>query len=439
MHLGKRPSRLPADLQGVHGIEPASLDPRAAWAAVVERALELRVDAVLLAGDVVDSGNHFMEAYGALHAGVQRLTKAGIDVVAVAGNHDVEALPRLADELEGFVLLGRGGEWGSHVVERDGEPVVRILGWSFPRARVESSPLDALTTDLREGRYADAGPDDLRTVGLLHCDLDAGGGHYAPVTRRELGQLALGVSAWFLGHIHQPSIEGGGRPVGYLGSLVGLDPGEQGPRGPWLARSAAASWELEQIVLSPVLWESVDIDVSECAEREAVDPAITHALHDLAARLAPRLDGVRVVGVRPRLVGRTGLTGAALAQAGEQARALQLDADGVLYFIDKVLDGTRPAIDLEALAQRNDPLAIVARRLLELEAGGEACHRLIAAARPRFAAVAGHANFSRLGGETPGDGQIHAWLLRAASRALDELLAQKGVSAGAAEAEEVQV
>lgn len=443
MHLGRRPSRLPSELEGLHGIELAALDPRAAWAAVVERAIELRADAVLLAGDVVDSSNHFMEAYGALHAGVARLCAHGVDVVAVAGNHDVEALPRLADELDGFVLLGRGGRWDTHVVRAGdgGQPLVRVLGWSFPRRHVESSPLDAMPAELRRGRYDDGAPDDLRTVGLLHCDLDGGGGStYAPVASHELTEHALRVSAWFLGHVHQPSIGRAGRPLGYLGSLVGLDPGELGQRGPWLANSSAGSWQLEQLALSPLLWESMEVDVSTCEDAQAVEVELTRTVRALAREAGSRLDGVRVVGLRLRLVGRTELASEELRRAGRAARdQLQIKVEGVLFFVDKVSDETRPAFDLDALARRDDPLALVARRLLVLQEGGEECRRLVAAARPRFESVAGHANFGPLTDGPPADEAIRDLLLRTAVRALEELLVQKDASPAPAQDEEAHV
>ena len=285
MHLGRRPSRLPGDLEANHGIHPDALDPRAAWRATVERAIAEDVDAVLLAGDVVDAKNHFMEAYGALQEGARRLAAKNIDLICVAGNHDVEALPRLADELPSVHLLGRRGSWESHVVRRDGEALVRVIGWSFPKTHVESNPLDAMGAEMRAGNYDDDAPNDLRTVGLLHCDLDAGGSRYAPVTRASLAQLDVGISAWFLGHVHAPSIQGGGRPVGYLGSLVGLDPGEPGQHGPWLTTSAAGSWDMEQIPLSPVRFETLDVNIEECADTETILSAMMTAARELEERL----------------------------------------------------------------------------------------------------------------------------------------------------------
>ena len=66
---------------------------------------------MLLAGDVVEQEDDFYEAYGDLRRGVDRLAAAGVPVLGVSGNHDVQVLPRLADAVPGFRLLGRGGAW----------------------------------------------------------------------------------------------------------------------------------------------------------------------------------------------------------------------------------------------------------------------------------------------------------------------------------------
>ena len=144
LHLGRRPAHLPAD-EVRRDLKAIDLSPIAAWRHVVEHALERRVAAVLLAGDVVDQDNARFEAFGPLKHGVERLLAAGIGVFAVAGNHDVEALPRLADVLPGFRLIGRGGAFEWVTLEHAGAPLAHVLGWSFPQARVTTSPFQAAT------------------------------------------------------------------------------------------------------------------------------------------------------------------------------------------------------------------------------------------------------------------------------------------------------
>ncbi len=130
IHLGRRPSRLPADLD-FYALLPSDLTPEAAFRSLVDHAIAGGVDAVVLAGDVVDGLDDRFEAYAHLKAGVVRLIDAGVPLFAVAGNHDVEALPRLAAQIEGFRLIGEGGVWEALPFRSVGGETLCSLGWSI--------------------------------------------------------------------------------------------------------------------------------------------------------------------------------------------------------------------------------------------------------------------------------------------------------------------
>ena len=93
VHIGRRPSRLP------ERIDTGSLSCARAWEAIVDRAISEKVDLLLVAGDLVDEKNRYYEAAGPVEAGVRALADAGIELIAVAGNHDVYALMTQAQEL----------------------------------------------------------------------------------------------------------------------------------------------------------------------------------------------------------------------------------------------------------------------------------------------------------------------------------------------------
>ena len=229
VHLGTRCSGIP-DAVSSWGIQPADLTPAAALKLCTEFAIKKDMDAVLFAGDIVESTNARFEAMPHLEACVRQLLNAGIEVVAVAGNHDVEALPRLTTLLDGFRLLGAGGKWESWTLTKYQKPVAEIVGWSFGERIVRQSPVAQLLSE-----PLDRPQTPIPRIGLLHADLDASGGNYAPIRQAELDRT--GYDAWLLGHIHKPSYDGlsareGTRPSGYLGSLIGLDRSETGPRGP---------------------------------------------------------------------------------------------------------------------------------------------------------------------------------------------------------------
>ena len=419
MHLGRRPRRLPAGL-GDHGIDPRSLTPAVAWAGVVDAALEQRVQVVLLAGDVIESLEDRFEAYAHLENGVKRLVDAGIRVLGVAGNHDVIALPRLAQQIPGFQLLGEGGAWESAELDF-GKDRVRIVGWSFPNRHHSENPLDGFPVLPDDGTC---------TLGLLHCDLDAHESEYAPVRSSELERTIC--DAWLLGHIHAPSQLSSPRPIGYLGSVAGLDPGEPGARGPWLleAHGKGRVEVVAQLSPSPLRFEREVVDCSGWDEGSAnelegrLEAAVHAALEQVHARFRVDLGGARVVAVRISLCGRTRYHSELLELRrkmpfGELIRSLE----GVLYFPEKLVDELTPAIDLAELALVADPPGLLARRLIALEQGGTRTDELVAGFAREIEDVEDKS--AHWSGALELRSPVRERALRVGLRALEGLLAQR--------------
>ena len=416
IHLGRQPARLPAGL--LDEIKASELGPAAAWRLAVDFALADEVDAVLLAGDVVEQEDDFYEAYGDLRRGVDRLAAAGVPVLAVSGNHDVQVLPRLADAVPGFQLLGRGGRWEVlEVTSRNGRRRVQVLGWSFPERRVSTSPLEA-----HEFPALDRGSGPV--VGLLHCDRDAAGSPYAPVRSTELAQAP--VDAWLLGHIHQPDRLAPPRPIGYLGSLTGLDPGEPGPRGPWRLECAGPEFALEHLPLGPLRWEEIEVALDGLESAEEVHTLTVSALDALHERLCAERFRPRATGCRLRFTGRT-------AHPNEVRRSLAASdplrilhpRDDVVYFVHDWRFEASPALDLDELARGADPPALLARKILLLRRPAEDPERqaLLADARRRLESQGARRPFN--GFNPPAEEEAAELLERAALGALAELLNQR--------------
>jgi DNA repair exonuclease SbcCD nuclease subunit len=418
IHLGRRPTRVPDEVTERIGLR--ELTPAAAWRRAVDKALSLKVDAVLLAGDVVEQNNDFYEAYGDLAEGVKRLADAGVPVLGVAGNHDVEVLPRLADEIPKFQLLGRNGVWEETVVNgRDGS-AVRILGWSFPTQRVQTSPLADLP----------ARTDDLLRLGLLHCDRDQTGSPYAPVRSAELE--AASVDAWLLGHIHRPDSLQGVRPSGYLGSLTGLDPTESSTHGPWHVEVSQAGGVIaEQLPLAPLRWEALEVSVDELAAPEEIDGRVLNALKQLHGELMQIQAEPLGVGCRVRLVGRTRFR-SALEQhfARQDIQSLVVSEEDVHYFIDRIRIEALPDVDLDELAKGSDPAGLLAQKILLIRGPENEKRRdLLDEAARRLRATVEQPSYSALSEKRLDESQVAALLEQAAVRALDQLLAQREAAA----------
>jgi len=416
IHLGRRPARLTGELLEV--VEASELTPGRAWRRTVEWAIRERVDGVLLAGDTVDDEHDFFEAYSHLAEGVERLVSAGIHVLAVAGNHDVQVLPRLSDAIADFRLVGRGGVWEAVTLAgRDGTKAI-LMGWSFPAREVHTSPLASLPA--RNSR-------ELPVIGLLHCDRDGSGSRYAPVRARELEEA--GFDAFLLGHIHRPDPFTGGQSIGYLGSLSGLNPTETGVHGPCLLEvKAGGRLHIERIPLAPLRWERIDLDVSDLTEAGELGGRITARIEALHQEVRGAEHRPRAVGVRIRLTGRTALRrDVDQWLRREQPRQLVIVREDVAYFVQRICPELRPAVDLEELARGGaDPAALLARKLLALERPGDPERaELIERARARFAQVAGSQSYGALDRPAPDDQATVELLKQAAAAALDELLAQR--------------
>lgn len=422
IHLGRTPSRLPDTLP----VSARELGPASAWKCTVDFALEEEVDAVLLAGDVVEQEDDFFEAYGDLRRGVERLTEAGVRVLAVSGNHDGQVLPRLADAVPDLRLVGRDGRWEQVDIEGRNGGRAHVLGWSFPEREVTESPLAAPGSPLASASASASRTGPL--IGLLHCDRDAPpGSRYAPVSSSELERAP--VDAWLLGHIHKPDELDAPRPSGYLGSLTGLDPGEPGPHGPWIFDWIGGELVATHMPLAPLRWEEVEVDVSELESVIDLDGLITDALDDLHARIVDLLPPLRprAVGCRLRFIGRNASGGdIARAVAAADPRRLQHSPDHIYYFVHDWRMEVLPEIDLEKLARDADPPGLLARRVLALRSpDSEERRALIDGAREPLDTWSAKNPFRPLDIQPLSEGEIADLLERAALRALDALFAQR--------------
>ncbi len=320
-----------------------------------------KVHAVALAGDLVERTNARFEAYGPLKSGLLELEKAGIKVLAVAGNHDTEVLPGLAEVLDSLILLGPNGTWTSHTIDGDEDLAIHLVGWSFPNKHVHRTPLPP--TGL---------PDNFKhpVFGMMHADLDQPNSQYAPVSRHELERTNY--KAWFLGHIHKPGLPNtDGNPF-YLGSTTGLHPGETGVHGPVLVDiNRQGDLSMKRHSLAPLRWVelSISCDVLD-ADNGNPGKLILNSLVDWTIQNAANLNSARAVGFRLTLTG--------VLDQPERLRKMLLEDEllpenlitkhaGLVLFVDQLSNQTIQRLDLLEIARTTTPEGLLARRILVLE------------------------------------------------------------------------
>jgi len=362
LHLGRHPTRIPGAVDGTQ------FSPKAAWRSTVEEAIDRNVDGVLITGDVVDRENRFFEAYGPFEEGLGRLDEADIPVVVISGNHDFDVLPQLMDGLdfEQVQFIGEDGNWERTTIEKDGDPLLYVDGWSFPNEHVLQSPLE---------EYDRSSPSDAPLIGLAHADLDAPESEYAPVDSSEL--VDTPADAWLLGHIHKPQVHRSDDPfVIYPGSPQALDPGERGSHGPWLITTdASGSVNAAQIPLASLRYDTLEVDVGQADDWKDV-PSI------VSDRISEHVRGIVETGsldlllVRVTLTGRTAAHSRLIDKQGSIEQRLSFKKDSVPVRVEQIEIETRPEVDLEEISKGDSPAAYLADLLLALEQGeGDEEHR----------------------------------------------------------------
>ena len=411
VHLGRRPTRIPEHLVP----DQTPFSTRAIWERIVTLAIDEQVDALLISGDLVDHDNRFFEALGPIDAGITRLAAAGIPAIAVAGNHDYDVLPPLADRFgDAFRLLGRKQTWERFtLLDKTGDAQLHIDGWSFDAEHVVSAPLD---------RYEMPASGNVPVVGLLHTDLDQTNSRYAPSRLEDLRSKP--VAAWLIGHIHAPALHQrlASPPVLYPGSPSPLDPGEPGSHGVWfldIEPDRPAQFTFRPI--ARLRYQRLSIDVTGALDARSAGLRIFDSaeknLLDLESELGESLPD--------HILYRVHLTG----RVSFARRTADFDAireqTGGRWSIDQLTNGTRPEVDLEELAKQSSPPGAIARLIKSLDEPG-APASLLSRARSELERSNDNARFARIQDESVPDGRT--LLENTAWELLDALLEQRETS-----------
>jgi DNA repair exonuclease SbcCD nuclease subunit len=323
---------LDSPLRGLDADAPADRirgATREALTKLVDLALERRVAFLLLAGDLYDGDWKDWRTGHFLIEQLSRLKRAGIDIIAISGNHDAEQVltRNLKLPFPGTMLPSRKPETHRlHSLE------VAIHGQSFGTR--------AVTENL--ARFYPKPEPGWFNIGLLHTACESTDhAPYAPCTEAELA--AHGYDYWALGHVHtRRDIQRGDCRIVFPGNVQGRHIREEGAKGASLVRVTAGRIEaVEHHALDVLRWKHVHVDASGAADMDAVLARIELLLNQALIEAEGRLLAVRVTlnGASP--------AHAAMARRPEdfraQVRAAALGiADGSELWIEDVRLRTRP-------------------------------------------------------------------------------------------------
>lgn len=350
---------LDSPLRGLDRYEGAPVDDvrgatRRAFENLVATALSERVDLVVISGDLYDgdwpdhnTGLFFVK-------GVTQLAEAGIPVAIVRGNHDA------ASKLTKSLRLPRN----VHLLA-DAKPETVVLDEIGVAVHGQSFVTPAVLDDL-----ASAYPAPIQgcfNIGLLHTSLNGRPGHdnYAPTTLDVL--RGKGYDYWALGHIHAAEIVLREPWVVYPGNTQGRDIRESGAKGCSLVSvENGVVLDHRAIALDVMRWDKLLLDIATLPD---LDSLLDAATVEIRRRLA-QSDG-RTLALRVRIAGSGPLHRMLAAQpetVEQQLRSAAIEASNAQVWIEKVELTTRPQLDLDRIAERDDPLGLLVRELRGLAA-----------------------------------------------------------------------
>ncbi len=342
---------LDSPLRGLEADAPAERirgATRQALVNLVDLALAEHVAFVLLAGDLYDGDWQDYPTGHFLVAQLARLTRAGVAVYAISGNHDAQSV--LTKQLPWPERAHMFDTEAAHSLDVPGLPVV-IHGQGFATQAV---------TDNLAANYPPPVPGKLN-IGLLHSAVgdDSVHSNYAPCTVEQLADH--GYDYWALGHIHlRGELRGHPSWIVFPGNLQGRHINEEGEKGATLVRVKGGRLTPEHRTLDVVRWSRIAVDLSDTPDLEAMG-----ALVRAAVTRAVEQAGDRLLAARVELRGASTLHAALMRDPAATRERIRAEITGLglseHLWVEKVEIATTPAIDLAEWREGSDAAATLLR------------------------------------------------------------------------------
>lgn len=313
---------------------------------ICNMAIEERVDAVLISGDIYNSTDHNLEAQVRFVRELEKLSNHDIQVFIVHGNHDpvdawsskIKMPPKVhvfaGDKAERIPLVARGKE------------VAAVYGISHSHKGIFEDLSDRIMpTDTDE-----------YSIGLLHATI---GGleektEYAPTSVEKL--RSKNINYWALGHIHKREILNRNPHIVYAGNPQGLNRKEEGAKGCYLVKVGVyGDADLEFRETSAIVFASCEIDISGFTELSQIEELIRHKKKMMASKYR------RPILLRIVLTGQGELAAACQDESAREfwLKNSQAEETGKKFdfvLVHRIDDETLLPIDLQARRELPDIL-----------------------------------------------------------------------------------
>ena len=217
-----------------------------AFQKIVDDAINLQVDFVLISGDIYDRDQHSIAATDFFTQQCERLNRARIPVYLLYGNHDYHVVHG-TDSLPANVYVF-GNRVTTTVLTLANHETVAISGFSYDQRWIERDQVKD---------YPPKG-NTVWHIGMLHGAVQQStANHYAPFTISELA--SKNYDYWALGHIHKHQLLAQNPPIVYSGNPQGRHKNESGQHGYYLVESHGKKLVPHFKPVAGIEWSTVNV------------------------------------------------------------------------------------------------------------------------------------------------------------------------------------
>ncbi|SDZ08078.1 DNA repair exonuclease [Bacillus sp. 166amftsu] len=238
---------------------------------IIDKAIQERVDFMLIAGDLYDAETRSLRAQVFVREQMKRLSQYDIPVYIIHGNHDHLGGSWAAIEFPENVHVFTEPYVEAKPFYKDGELVASIYGFSY---------LQQAVTDNMTAQYEKMSDAPFH-IGMLHGSVEGGDAEhnrYAPFQIRELKEK--GFDYWALGHIHKREILAEEPYIIYPGNIQGRHRKETGEKGAYLVEITERKANCSFFSTADVVWGEMEISIDELQTVDDLMTACSKALNE---------------------------------------------------------------------------------------------------------------------------------------------------------------
>lgn len=240
---------LDSQMSGISRQLPSSMERRCkdssfvSFTRIVDKAIEEKIDFMLIAGDVYDSHYRSMRAQIRFKKEMERLHEIEIRVFIIHGNHDYLMDNTLLDLPCNVYIFGKEVECIPYI--RNNKIIAYIHGFSYESRTMQEDKIDSYKIKNTEHFH----------IGMIHGSI----GQDFHITQLK----EKNYDYWALGHIHKREIIRDMPPIVYAGNIQGRHRKEIGEKGCIIVYLDKYEVEMEFFRSDDICFRNIEIYVDD--------------------------------------------------------------------------------------------------------------------------------------------------------------------------------